>query len=787
MLQSRTRWHQPEVDERLAEQLKNELNVSVISARLLAARGFESAEKVRQMIHNDWSIVHNPYLLDGMEKAVRRIQQAVENKERILVFGDYDADGVSSTTIMIRLLTELGASFGWYIPNRFTEGYGPNVPAFQSAHDEGASLIITVDTGIAAVNEIQTANDLGMDVIITDHHEPPPELPPAYAIINPKKPGCTYPFKELAGVGVAYKLAHALLTEEPVHWLDIVTLGTISDLVPLVEENRLFVQRGLDLLTNSKLPGVQALKRICSIEGEQLEEDHVGFAMGPRLNAAGRMEEADPAVHLLTAATLDEAESWAEMIDDLNNERKTLVESMTKEAVEEVETNFPVEDNPFIIVAGKGWNAGVIGIVASRLVERYYRPVIVMSIDAASGEAKGSARSIEGFDMFQELSKNRDVLQKFGGHPMAAGMSLDPADIDTLRTRMVGQAKETLSSELMVPATHIDVHVSVNDITIEAVEDLRNLAPFGVGNPKPVFRIEKTVLESVKTIGASKNHLKMALAAGGKKLDCVGFHLGYLSKSLTENEEVSVVGELSINEWNGFRKPQLFLRDAKVEQIQVFDRRKEKQVTFADNTDTAVLAFTEEQQKELAASAGHAAILNGTDIKGRLHHASNVVIADMPASLDMLKQALAEFPQAANVYVYFHGREKAYFHSMPSREQFKWYYAFLKKRSSFDLNSQGRKLAEHKQWKTEDLFFMSQVFFELGFVKMEDAVVTAEEKPAKKDLTDSSSYQEKMEARNVEQELMFTPFPQLKKRILSWLPEKDETILDVRKKVNHGL
>ncbi|SDH57394.1 exonuclease RecJ [Alteribacillus persepolensis] len=791
MLRSKTRWDWTEICSETWKELQKQLHISALTSKILQRRGYTSAGEAERFIHTDLSFMHDPFKLDGMTKAVERIKRAVENKEKILIFGDYDADGVSSTTIMIMLLKQLNADFGWYIPNRFTEGYGPNIPAFQTAKEEGASLVITVDTGIAAVTEIQAARDMGLDVIITDHHEPPPELPEAYCIINPKKPGCDYPFKELAGAGVALKVAHAVLGYFPEDMLDIFTIGTISDLVPLLDENRAMVKQGLKALASTQRPGLQALKQISGIDSDQIEEDHVGFSMGPRINAAGRMESADPAVHLLMSETIGEAKEWAAVIDALNKKRQQVVNEMTKEAVEEVESNYPPDENKVIVVGKEGWNPGVIGIAASRLAEKYYRPVIVLAIDKEKNEAKGSARSIEGFDMYKNLSKNRDLLPHFGGHPMAAGLTMKPDDMNELQRRLCEQAETEVDSDIFIPLTKIDVPVELHEVSISALEELRELAPFGVGNPKPVFMIRDTEIASSRKIGSDKNHLKLELTSEASTLDCIGFRLGHIYDNITEHAAAHVVGELSINEWNGFRKPQLFLKDMSVQHWQLFDKRKERQhlkewLNQLPDEKTAVCIFQEETYKELEPSLSHKQVCSSFTPSHHTNDVPYVVLADMPVSLTDLQEQLSSFHCVERVYAFFKDRHELYFKPVPTREDFKWYYAFLRKRESFDVGKYGEELAKRKGWLTDSISFMTDVFFELDFVTMNNGVVTVNKSPEKKDLRESSHYQKHIEKSRTEQELLYSTYNDLKAGLTPYIHGADFKH-DLKEKVGNGL
>lgn len=451
MLDSKKRWQIEDTDSTIVELLKKELNIPTVSAKLLASRGYSNIEQTRSFLKMDESNMHDPFLLHDMDIAVKRIKSAIDHEENILIYGDYDADGVTSTSVMMSVLQSLDANVAFAIPNRFTDGYGPSERLFKQAYDDGIDLIITVDNGISGIEEVKLAKELGMDVIITDHHEPGDILPPADAIIHPRHPKGNYPFGELAGVGVAFKLAHALLGFIPKELFELVAIGTVADLVPLKNENRYFVKQGLHHMRKSVRPAIQALCQISGIEQQNITEETIGFMFGPRINALGRLADAGPGVDLFLATNVADAQSIAKELDAYNKERQSIVSKMTEEAISLVESG-EIGHNPHVIVVAKeGWNPGVVGIVASKLVEKYYRPTLVLGLDSEKGIAKGSARSIEGFHLYDELAKNRDILPHFGGHPMAAGMTLAFDHVNELRQRLNKQGEEILTKEDLIP------------------------------------------------------------------------------------------------------------------------------------------------------------------------------------------------------------------------------------------------------------------------------------------------------------------------------------------------
>ncbi|WP_156807343.1 single-stranded-DNA-specific exonuclease RecJ [Effusibacillus pohliae] len=566
------RWLLAEADAQLAGRLAEQLGLPPVIARLLVRRGIVDADAARRFLNPDRSGFYDPFLMKDMEKAVARIRQAIASGERIMVYGDYDADGATSTSLMYLALKQLGAQVEFYIPDRFAEGYGLNGPALVQAKDRGFRLVVTVDNGIAAVEEARIANQLGLDLIVTDHHTPPDVLPDAYAILNPKQPGCRYPDKMLAGVGVAFKVAQALLGKLPEEFLDLAAVGTIADLAPLVDENRLFACCGLERINQSPRLGLQALIEVSGLQGKVITAGHVGFALGPRINAAGRLDSATYAVELLT--TEDEARAWelARFLNERNQERQDLSTQMFEEAVHEVEAHPEWLNDRVLVIAKEGWNAGVIGIVASRLVERYYRPTLMISL--SDGMGKGSARSIDGFHLYDAMNGCRELFEHFGGHKMAAGFSIEADKIGELRTRMNQIAQEILAPEDLIPKIDIDAEVDLLSLDFEFVEMVERLAPFGFGNPSPRFQLNGLDLELCRSVGQTGEHLQLQVAKGSAKLAGIAFRRGEEADLINQWQRLDLVGELAINEWNGRRSLQLILDDWRPNAIQVFDCRQ---------------------------------------------------------------------------------------------------------------------------------------------------------------------------------------------------------------------
>ncbi|WP_060205360.1 single-stranded-DNA-specific exonuclease RecJ [Sporosarcina koreensis] len=764
MIESMKTWTINRPDEAIVNTFMKELSIPSIHAKILVSRGFSDVEEAKSFLHMEDSCLHDPFLLFDMEKAVDRIQQAIETDEKITVYGDYDADGVTSVTVLTTALEQLGANVDFAIPNRFEHGYGPNINLFDELHKAGTSLIITVDNGISGLEAIAHAKSVGMDIIVTDHHEIGDELPIADAIIHPRHPEGNYPFGELAGVGVAFKVACALLGEVPEELYEIAAIGTVADLVPLKDENRYIVKEGIRRMRTSERPAIQALVKVSGTDQHTLSEESLGFMIGPRLNAPGRLGSADPAVHLLKTEDKLEAMTIAQQLDTLNKERQALVTKIVNEA-EQTMTDMYGDMLPYVIViSGVGWNPGVVGIVASRLTEKYYRPSIVLSMDREMGIAKGSGRSIAGFDLFKELSKTADLLPHFGGHEMAAGMSLPIEDVAALRNRLNDQGKLSLTDEMLTPKLQIDVPLEIGEIDVDVLESLELLRPFGVSFEKPVFLIENLSATSVRKIGAAKNHLKLELTDGMDTLDCIGFGNGEIADEMSPGVTLSVTGDLQVNEWNGRKKPQMLLDDIQSNDRQLFDlrgiREPNRWISLIPEKNNVFIAFQE------TSIAYFRPILKNIQIqhfeRAELSETDHVIILDMPAGTEQMKE-LIEKTNPKRVYAHFFVNESLYFEGIPGREHFGWYYSFLKKRGSFDLRKQGEELSKHRGWKIDTIYFMTKVFSELGFVKIENGLAIVIEEAGKKSLSDAPSYKQRERQIELEKMLVYAPYKELKK------------------------
>ena len=572
------RWEWPEPDAGAEAALAAGLGVPRLVARLLAARGWTDPDEARRFLEAGEASFHDPWTMKGMGEAVERIRRALRNGERILVYGDYDADGVCSTALMVRLFSRLGADFETYIPNRAREGYGLNKAAVDRAAEDGIRLIVTVDNGISAVEEIAYARERGIDVVVTDHHEPPDVLPEAVALVNPKQADCPYPFKGLCGAGVAFKLAHALLGRPETAYADLAAIGTVADLMPLVDENRAIVRIGLDRMRRAASPGVRALAEIGGFSPAELSSGRIAFGLAPRLNAGGRLETADDALRLLVTERDEEAAALARELDRLNRERQQLVDRTTAEAEDRLlaEASARGGQLPEVLVAADAaWNTGVVGLVAARLAERYVRPAVVLAEEEATGLCRGSARSVEGFDLHAALTACRDLLEHFGGHRAAAGLIVRREHLAELARRLEALAAAWLRPEDRVPRKRADAVCTADELTLEAVERLALLEPFGQANPAPLVVLRRAVIKEVRAIGSDGRHLRLTVEQDGHRLEAVGFGMGDLFPWLVPGLVTDLLGAPSVNEWQGIKRVQLQLQDLRYAGVQVLDRRGE--------------------------------------------------------------------------------------------------------------------------------------------------------------------------------------------------------------------
>jgi single-stranded-DNA-specific exonuclease len=563
-------WETRPHDEAQADVLERELRIAPVTARLLAIRGLNDLDAARRFLSPSLDDLHDPFRLAGMREAVERILAAIARRERIAVHGDYDVDGVTSTVILRRALELAGADVVHFIPERMRDGYGLQPASIERLHAEGAKLVISVDCGIRGMEAARRARELGLDLIITDHHEPDLELPCALAVINPKRHDCQYPDKNLAGVGVALKLVQALCGRVDranllPAFVKIAAIGTLADVVPLVGENRVIAKLGLGLLSRGPhRVGLRALLDVCGLTGKDIDSYHIGFVLAPRVNAAGRMSSPDIAARLLLAADeamADEARELATLLDTENLRRQQEEAEIVAQAKKIVETDLEVGSRTVIVVAGQGWHRGVIGIVASKLVDAFHRPAIVLSIDG--DVAHGSCRSIPSFDLLGGLEACESLLTKFGGHKQAAGLTIEAARVREFRSRINDHADERLGPDDLRPRLWLDGPLPFRDITAQVAEELASLAPFGAGNPSPLFTASRVeIVDGPRRI--KERHLKMAFKQDGKVIRGMAWRAVEREEFVTGHRgAIDLAFSLEQDTWNGERYLQLSVADFK--------------------------------------------------------------------------------------------------------------------------------------------------------------------------------------------------------------------------------
>jgi len=566
----RKRWKIREVSEELSVQsLADSLNISTILAKLLILRNVKTFNGARQFFRPSLESLHDPFLMDQMEAATSRVITALTENQKICIYGDYDVDGTCATALLYMFLKELDANVEFYIPKRLEEGYGLSTSAIDSVKEKGTKLMIAVDCGITAIAETKYANQTGMDVIICDHHQPKDQIPNAFAVLDPLKPNCNYPFKYLSGAGVAFKLAQGLCERIgkrglPLKYLDLVALAGAADIVPIIDENRILVNEGLNQININPRPGIDAIIEMSRLQPGQLTSGQIVFTVAPRINAVGRLGNAERAVNLLIADNKTDALKLAEVLETENYERRKIDVDTFEAAQEIVESQIDLDEELAIVLHSETWHPGVIGIVASRLVEKYYRPSVLLT--TVDGIAKGSARSINGFNIYEALQKCEDLLLHFGGHQAAAGLALELDKIDEFRAKLNKVLKSSITTEDLLQDISIDSKIRFSEITPKFLRILDQFAPFGPGNLRPVFLAEDVhVFNSPRIVG--NNHLLVSLKQSGsdKLFDSIGFNMGEHFESIKQNSnELDIVFSIDKTVRDNRIYPQLKLKDIKV-------------------------------------------------------------------------------------------------------------------------------------------------------------------------------------------------------------------------------
>lgn len=737
-------WKQPkELTNEEKEQISifaSDLSIAGPLAELLWRRGIQTKADYEAWIHPKIEDLYDPFLFPDMAKAVARILFAIENNQRILIYGDYDCDGISSTVVLKDVLDAMGAEVEYFLPDRTTDGYGPNLSVYKYYIQSGIDLIITVDNGITGFEALAYAKEQGVDVIVTDHHQLKEELPEAYAIIHPLLPGTDYPEKHLAGVGVAFKLACALVDGIPTEVLDMVALGTIADLMPLTGENRTLVALGLDAMRHSERMGLQQLAHLANLSLETITSEQVSFQIAPRLNAPGRLGDANIAVEMLTTFDDEVAQQYAKEIDALNTERKEYVEKAVEEAKEQL------TEDKIQIVTSTEWPEGILGIVAGKIMDQTGCPCLALHLDPLSGEAKGSARSVESLSIVSLLEQCSDLLVTFGGHPAAAGLTITIENLEAFRQK-INQIPEVEAFEKGKKEQEIDLVLSVEDCTMDFFDELQILAPFGKGNPVPCLELQGVSIENPKTFGKNQAHMKGLIVQKEEekinKLPFIYFSYRGSQRDLLSSAKVNVIGELDCNEWQGKQTLQLRLKDYEIPTLQLFDARGQRFLSEDYvRSDALYLYFNPLHKRRLQMYYPEATLLDVATYLTQKGDVTQVILLDIPTHLEELAQLIHKHKDQEYVLV-AHDFEEAYLNGMPSREQFTYVFQYLKKQKDLDVHHQLKQLSQMLKIPMQNLIFMINLFRDLDFVRIQNGILNPVPNPTKRPLDSSTIYQER--------------------------------------------
>ena len=676
--------------------------------QLVLARQLATAESLDTFAKEE-TIHHDPFLFSEMSKIITRINEAIDQGEPILIYGDYDADGVTGTSILVRCLRELGALVDYYIPNRFYEGYGPNEDAFMQAIADGYQLVITVDNGIAGVDEAEILLEHGVDLIITDHHQVKETLPRAYAILHPELDE-NYPFHHLSGAGVALKVAEALLQEViPEDFYAIAMLGTIGDVVPLIDENRSIVKRGLAALRETEIEGLNAMMDLAGTEKSEATEVNVGFELCPRLNAPGRMDEAALSVECLIAESEEEAKLIADQIESFNSERQKVTQKVLEEATKLVDVK-TLAKKKVVILYSPNWHEGILGIVAGRLAKQWQKAVFVVT-DDHEGFIKGSARAVEGYHLFELLNQCQDLIERFGGHALAAGITFAPENLKALEDKM----NELLQEVEVTPSLQVDLSLPLSDLNVSFVEQLSILAPFGEGNRPPVIELKNVYVKNVKPIGNKLQHLKFTLYQDKHSVDVIAFNQASLAMYLTPDTLFSFVGEVKINEWNGNRSVQFHFIDVLCNEFQFIDLRNRQ-------------AY-EQRKDQLQLATMYTNATEADEIE-------TLVINQLPNSKEELMTLITRKKPGNIVIAPLESNV-----TFAPREKFVIVYKVVKQHGPITLNHQMINYFMRLGISKNELLFILQVFFEVELVIIKNGSVFPTDSVTKRDLAEAPTYQ----------------------------------------------
>ena len=756
MINSRYQWRFPEVSNQKAiKTLSETFGITELIAKILVNRGYDTVEAANAFLRPELSGLHDPFLLHDMDKAIERLMQAIDSGQKIIVYGDYDVDGMTSTAIMTWALELMGANVDYFVPSRFSDGYGPNLANYQKLAAEGMQLLVTVDNGVSGKDEIAWLMAQGIDVIVTDHHELPEELPVATAIVHPRHPEGSYPFGGLSGAGVAFKVVSALLEEPADEVLDLAALGTVADVMSLTDENRIIVKQGLESLKLDPRPGVAALLAAAGTQLSDIDSSTIGFTIAPRLNALGRLENATTGVQLLLMDELEEAKPLADHVNALNQERQQLVTKITTAAQEQATQ---LSEDPVLVVAGENWHEGVLGIVASKLVEQTGKPTIVLNVNG--DEMKGSGRSVAAFDLFTALDGHRDLMTTFGGHASAAGMTVPTNNLTALRAALRDEAAQQQLATAQKADMQIATTVTAADFTKENFDNLQVLAPFGEGNPEPLFMLDLRGVNQVKTMSEGK-HLRFIAQTDTDQLPVVAFGWGNQASALAGHfSSLQIVGTMSQNSYRGNISYQLMLRDMSAKGAAILDWRTSHLTKQTFSKPVTYVFFKEKHLQQLAAYVDPAAQALMWQDALQMSNIQTMVLVDLPDSLDQL-QALLQTGTPGRLAPMFYVQSPVYLQKVPSKQVFSNVYKFVLSFKDINLQTQFDAMVKHLKISNMTLKLILKVFLEAKFVTIDNGVLNAVPNPTPMKLTQTQTFQRFMAQRDLEQQLIYSTTAEL--------------------------
>ena len=756
MINSRYQWHFPEVSNQKAiKTLSETFGITELIAKILVNRGYDTVEAANAFLRPELSGLHDPFLLHDMDKAIERLMQAIDSGQKIIVYGDYDVDGMTSTAIMTWALELMGANVNYFVPSRFSDGYGPNLANYQKLAAEGMQLLVTVDNGVSGKDEIAWLMAQGIDVIVTDHHELPEELPVATAIVHPRHPEGSYPFGGLSGAGVAFKVVSALLEEPADEVLDLAALGTVADVMSLTDENRIIVKQGLESLKLDPRPGVAALLAAAGTQLSDIDSSTIGFTIAPRLNALGRLENATTGVQLLLMDEPEEAKPLADHVNALNQERQQLVTKITTAAQEQATQ---LSEDPVLVVAGENWHEGVLGIVASKLVEQTGKPTIVLNVNG--DEMKGSGRSVAAFDLFTALDGHRDLMTTFGGHASAAGMTVPTNNLTALRAALRDEAAQQQLATAQKADMQIATTVTAADFTKENFDNLQVLAPFGEGNPEPLFMLDLRGVNQVKTMSEGK-HLRFIAQTDTDQLPVVAFGWGNQASALAGHfSSLQIVGTMSQNSYRGNISYQLMLRDMSAKGAAILDWRTSHLTKQTFSKPVTYVFFKEKHLQQLAAYVDPAAQALMWQDALQMSNIQTMVLVDLPDSLDQL-QALLQTGTPGRLAPMFYVQSPVYLQKVPSKQVFSNVYKFVLSFKDINLQTQFDAMVKHLKISNMTLKLILKVFLEAKFVTIDNGVLNAVPNPTPMKLTQTQTFQRFMAQRDLEQQLIYSTTAEL--------------------------